>query len=198
MAAIRAFQIIYADTSPFKNERISLFSKSLQITAPLTPRIPTTLDIEVLTSIVSICDNLEAPAVFKPLYLTCFFSFLRLSNLLPHTVKTFDVTRQLARGDLITTQNSALLIIKWSKTIQNRRDIVTLPLPFLESSILFPIAALNKMITLYPASLNDPLFIFPSVTYIGHYICTLYITYIKHYISALFNLSFMFIHCHKR
>ena len=37
-----------------------------------------------------------------------------------------------------------------------------------------------------------------AVTYIGHYISTLYITYIKHYISALFNLSFMFIHCHKR
>ena len=37
-----------------------------------------------------------------------------------------------------------------------------------------------------------------TVTYIGHYISTLYITYIKHYISALFNLSFMFIHCHKR
>ena len=38
----------------------------------------------------------------------------------------------------------------------------------------------------------------PSVTYIGHYISTLYITYIRHYISALFNLSFMFINCHKR
>ena len=36
------------------------------------------------------------------------------------------------------------------------------------------------------------------VTYIGHYISTLYITYIRHYISALFNLSFMFIHCHRR
>ena len=39
---------------------------------------------------------------------------------------------------------------------------------------------------------------FITVTYIGHYISTLYITYIRHYISALFNLSFMFIHCHKR
>ena len=37
-----------------------------------------------------------------------------------------------------------------------------------------------------------------AVTYIGHYISTLYITFIRHYISALFNLSFMFIHCHKR
>ena len=134
MAAIRAFHIICAlDTSSFKDERISLFLKSLQITAPLNPRIRITLDIEVLTSIVSICDYLEALVVFIPLYLRCFLSFLRLSNLLPHTVKTFDVTRQLARGDLIITQQLALLIIEWSKTIQNRRDIVTLPLPYLES-----------------------------------------------------------------
>ena len=41
-------------------------------------------------------------------------------------------------------------------------------------------------------------FVITYVTYIGHYISTLYITYIRHYISALFNLSFMFIHCHKR
>ena len=103
MAAICAFHIIYAlDNHPFKHECMSL-----QITAPLIPRIRTTLDIEILTSIVTICDDLEAPAVFKSLYLTCFFSFLRLSNLLPHTVKTFDVTRQLTRGDLIITKESA-------------------------------------------------------------------------------------------
>ena len=36
------------------------------------------------------------------------------------------------------------------------------------------------------------------VTYIGHYISTLYIACIEHYIGALFNLGFMFIHCHER
>ena len=36
------------------------------------------------------------------------------------------------------------------------------------------------------------------VTYIGHYISTLCVTYIGQYISALFNLSFIFIYCHKR
>ena len=46
MTAIHAFHIIYAcDTFPFKDERISWF-QSLQITAPLTPRICTTLNIQ--------------------------------------------------------------------------------------------------------------------------------------------------------
>ena len=189
MTAIRAFHIIYAcDTLPFKDERISWFLKSLQITAPLHPRIRTTLNIEVLTSIVHICNNFEAPEVFIPLYLTCFFSFLRLSNLLPHTVRAFDVTRQLARGDLIITKNSALLIIKWSKTIQNRRDIVTLPLPCLGLSLLCPVAALNKMISHYPASDNDPLFILSRNTYNIPLTDSIARKHLK-YVSEVLNIS---------
>ena len=131
MAAISTFYIIYTlDTYCFKDERILLFLRSLEITAPLTSRIRTTVDIKLLTSIITLYD-LEAPTVFKPLYLTFFASFLRLCNLLLHTVKTFNFTRQLARGDLIIAKDWALLIIKWSETIQNRRDNVTLPLPYL-------------------------------------------------------------------
>ena len=90
------------------------FLKSIEITAPFAPRVHTIIDIQLLTSIIRICVDLEAPAVFKPLYLTCFFSFLRFFNLLPCTVRTFDVTRQLVRCDLIITTNSALLNVKRS------------------------------------------------------------------------------------
>ena len=61
--------------------------------------------------------------------------------------------------------SSITLIIKWSKTIHNRRNVVTPPLPYLGSSILCPIAALNKMIAMYPASQNYPLLILPRNTY---------------------------------
>ena len=91
----------------------------------------------------------------------CFFSFLRLSNILPHSVPTFDHTRQLARADYITTTNGAILLIKWSKNIQNRKDIITIPLPLLGDTPLCLIAALDSMIRLYPVSDNDPLFVIP-------------------------------------
>ena len=90
-----------------------------------------------------------------------FFSFLRLSNILPHTTHSFDATRQLARGDFITQDQGGLLLIKWSKTIQNRGDTVTLPLPCLGSSPLCPIAALTLMVQMFPTEQNDPLFLLP-------------------------------------
>ena len=56
------------------------------------------------------------PLVFKYLLLLAYFSFLRLSNLLPHTVGSFDPTRQLARGDILFSNQGATLLVKWSQT----------------------------------------------------------------------------------
>ena len=165
ISAIRAFHIIYAlPTEPFKDERLSLFLKSIQISAHLNFQSQQLINIDMLQAIIRQSNCMQYPLVFKALYLTCFFSFLRLSNILPHSVHSFDFTRQLARGDFISHQQGGLLLIKWSKTIQNRRDTVTLPLPFLGSSHLCPISALAAMIQAIPASPNDPLFILPRKT----------------------------------
>ena len=99
MAALRAFHIVHAlTTDPFKDKRISLFLKSLKIQAPFCPSVRSHIDISTLEDIRLQCQNFSYPEIFRPLYLLCFFSFLRLSNILPHTVESFDSTRQLARG----------------------------------------------------------------------------------------------------
>ena len=162
MSAIRAYHILYGlNTSPFKDERLGLYLKSLRIQAPLAPPRRSTLDVHLLTQIVHTCHFFKFPHIFTSLYLLCFFSFLRLSNILPHSVPTFDHTRQLARADYITTSDGAILLIKWSKTIQNRKDIVTIPIPRLGDSPLCPIAAMDGMVRLYPVSDNEPLFVIP-------------------------------------
>ena len=52
-------------------------------------------------------------------------------------------------------------LLKLSKKLQNRKDIATILLPCLGDSPLCPIAALNRMIRLYPVSDNEPLFVIP-------------------------------------
>ena len=115
----------------------------------------------MLESIIQQCSAFPHSEIFQPLYLLSFFSFLRLSNILPHTTKTFDPTRQLARGDFIFSHNNAVLLIKWSKTNQDRKKSVTIPLPLLGNSPLCPIKAVNNTILLHPAGENDPLFVIP-------------------------------------
>ena len=151
--------IIYGfSTESFRDQRIQLYLKALKLNAPFQPTIRPTLDIQKLQSLLKYCDSVPHSIIFKPLYLTCFFSFLRLSNILPHSVATFDCTRHLARGDFIKSGEGAVLLLKWSKTIQDRKSTVTIPLPSLGSSPLCPIRALDLMIQNIPADPNHPLF----------------------------------------
>ena len=97
-----------------------------------------------------------------PLLNMFFFSFLRLSNILPHSIRTFDHSRQLARGDFIPSEAGAVLLLKWSKTIQDRKTTHTIPFPHLGSSLLCPISTLRNMTQEISANPNDPLFILPT------------------------------------
>ena len=93
------------------------------VNRPLKPSLPLIIDDHILLDMIRIIQNLEYPIVYQALYLLCFFSFLRLFNILPHTVNTFDITRQSCRGDLIFSPHNVVVLIKWSKTMQDRDSV---------------------------------------------------------------------------
>ena len=72
-----------------------------------------------------------------------------MSNVLPHAVTQIDFTRHLARADVIFGATGAVLFIKWAKTLQNRRDVVTISLPDLQGSHLCPVSALKAMFQIF-------------------------------------------------
>ena len=160
-----AFHIIHAlHNDCFKDERIPLFLKSIKIQAPLLTSPKSYISNGTLNAIIDQCDFLFHPETFKSLYLLCFFSLLRLLNIPPHTIKIYDSTRQLARGNFICVEHGAVVFIKWTKTMQDRKQAVTIPLPNLGDSHLCPIKAVTIMIQLFPASPNDPLFVIPRIS----------------------------------
>ena len=81
---------------------------------------------------------------------------------MPHSIKTFDVSRHLCRGDIFFSQTSATILIKWSKTIQNRQEIKTIVVPSLQNSPICPVQAVQKMLALYPGHDNAPMFQIPG------------------------------------
>ena len=89
------------EASAFRDHRIPLFIKSVKINRPLQPVFKTVIDEDVLLSLVLACDQFSHPIVFKALYLFTYFSFLRLSNILPHSLATSYASRHLCIGDLI-------------------------------------------------------------------------------------------------
>ena len=159
ITAIRSISIIYGlDIAPFRDQRIPLFIKSLKINRPLAPVVKLVIDHTLLLQIVTVSAHLQYPLVYKSLYLLAFFSFLRLSNILPHTIKKFDKSRHLCVGDVVFAFQRAVIVVKWSKTRQDRVKTTTVDIPFLGSSALCPISALKQMLSQYPSHPDSPLF----------------------------------------
>ena len=141
-AAIRAFHIIHGlPTHPFQDHRIPLLLKSIKINRPFVLKMAQALPIERLHQVIATSAGLEH-VTFTALYSFIFFSFLHM-----------------ARGDVIITQSGATVIIKWSKTIQDRKETRTTNIPYLGHSEICPTVALKTMLCHIPGSENDPLFI---------------------------------------
>ena len=101
ISAVKTTQAMYGVfTISFYNQRIRLFQKSLRMTMQLTVKIKKIIDIDMLKDIIAICDSMWMGQIYKAIYLVAFFSFLRISNLVPHKIASFSPLEQLTRGDV--------------------------------------------------------------------------------------------------
>ena len=96
--------------------------------------------------------------VFKAVYTLAFFSFLRLSNLVPDTVQAFSPLYHLARGDIIFAKPGMLVLIKWSKTLQARNTVKILKIPTLRANPICPVNAIKNLLAITPGLKNHHLF----------------------------------------
>ena len=155
LARIRAYCVIYnIPTTSFRDE---MFIRSLKINKPLLIKNTSILTDAMIVDILEVTAQLETPQAFTALYLLAFFSFLRLSTMVPHSFRSFDISRHLARSDIIFSHDMAIILVKWSKTIQSRDKIAHIHIPVLSESRLCPFTALKCMLAIVPGSQDDPL-----------------------------------------
>ena len=162
MSAVRTkFAMLGLDTSPFQDPRIRYFTKAITLTSSLKVSLKAVIDIPLLLKIVSQCDNTYMGQVFKAAYLLSFFSFLRISNLVPHSLNTFDPVKHLSRADVFYAPPpppGAHILITWSKTLQSKNQARILKIPHLGSSPFCPVQALKNLLLITPPGRNKPLF----------------------------------------
>ena len=56
-------------------------------------------DIHTLYLISIACNRLTDPPLFRAIFLTVFFLFFRMSNIAPHSKKSFDPSQHIVRQD---------------------------------------------------------------------------------------------------
>ena len=117
--------------------------------------------MKTFLSIVFACEGLQHPLLFKALYLFGYFSFLRFPNILPHTTSSFDTSRHLCIEDSISTQDAVVVVVKWSKTMQDRAKVTTISLSSLSQSQLCSWKALKAMLASRSLDQDLPMFQVP-------------------------------------
>ena len=147
-----------AHTSSFGDPRIKLYNKALMRHRPLNPSIKPIIDTHTLQEMAIQCDNMYMGHICKAAILLAFFSFLRISNLVPHSISGYDPMKHLSRGDIIFGPPGINLLVKWSKTLQNRDKVKVIKVPALVKSPLCPVIAIKHLLATTPGSNNSPLF----------------------------------------
>ena len=99
-------------------------------------------------------------------FLVAFFSFLRISNLVPYRLADLESDKSyfLKRSDVSFSASCAILRIYRTKTIQFSQRALEIPLPLIPNSVLGPVSALQTLLSLVPAPPSAPLFILPTGT----------------------------------
>ena len=104
--------------------------------APVTP--------ELLRRIVRHMKGRENGPMIVLAILLMFHAFLRQSNLLPRSVRTFDPTRQLTTSDVSVANSTMEITVKWSKTHQTLGDSRVINLHANPRSPLCPVTAYSR------------------------------------------------------
>ena len=110
-------------TQIFEHSKAKLMLKAVKQTGTSIPLYKGVFDVCTLESIVHLCTQLPHCLTFQALYLLAFLFFFRILNMVPSSRFTFDIKKQLCRGDILIQPSNAIVTVKWSKTLQSIKKV---------------------------------------------------------------------------
>ena len=140
LSAIKTTFLIHVlDVACFAEARLKYYQGAVQLHAHLSVKLKKVIDIPLIKSIIEQCDYTYMGQIFKCVFLWSFYSFLRMSNLVPHSMPKFSTLKHLARGDVIFKANNVVLLLKCSKTMQTKNVIKLIYVPKIPHSSTCPV-----------------------------------------------------------
>ena len=99
--------------------RVQLMMKAVKNSLSKPPKFKSVFDIPTLHAILLACQYFPDSPVFIAIYFLAFFGFFRISNSVPPSKLSFNKKFHLCRGDVIFHEDITIVLVKWSKTLQN-------------------------------------------------------------------------------
>ena len=153
------------DLTPFSHRLIQSYLRSIAINPTSLPTPRGIFDLHTLASISWACTILDDPILFRAAFLLAFFAFLRMSNVAPHSKYKFDTKRHILRQDVIFQESGAHILIKWTKTLQDRSAHHFVQIPALQNRNLCPVLVLQQLLASRSLPPSAPLFAHKSLPF---------------------------------
>ena len=148
--------------SPFSHHLIHSYLRSIAINSTSLPTPRSIFDLTILAANSRACSILEDSTLFRAAFLLSFFAFLRMSNVAPHSRYKFDKNTHILRQDITFQEPGAHILIKWTKTLQDRSAHHFVQVPALSNKSLYPVLALQQLLSSRTLSPSSPLFVHKS------------------------------------
>ena len=150
-----------ADVTFFASPQVNFLKQAAKrvLAKPIARKLPATVDI--LLAIFKLLDFRHPLHVCMwAIFLVAFFSLLRKSNLVPTTLAdvTTDSATHLRIRDASFHDDYCTLHVYKTKTIQFRQRALELVLPFIPHSVLCPVSALKRHLSISTQDIEAPLF----------------------------------------
>ena len=137
---------------------VTRYIRSISINSRFQPTPRGIFDVKTLYAISVSCDQLHDPPLFRAIFLSAFYAFLRMSNIAPHSRSQFDPNRHFLWQDLIFGPAGAHLVIKWTKTLQDNKAHHVVQLPEIDNLYLCPVKAFKALMLTRKLPPTAPLF----------------------------------------
>ena len=141
---------------------IHLYLRTIAINSTSLPTPRGIFDLTTLAAISRDCSILEDSTILRAAFLLAFFAFLRMSNVAPHSRYKFDKNTHILRHDIIFQEPGAYILIKWTKTLQDRSAHHFVQVSALSSKSLCPVLALQQLLSFRTLPPSSHLFVHKS------------------------------------
>ena len=136
---------------------LSNYLRAVQLQVPHVKKIKSVITLQNLRDISMLLDRFDHAIQYRAAFLVSFYAFLRISNIVPPTQKSFDITRQLCYEDITFTQHGVTLYLKWAKNLQKTEQSHLVLLPKMCDVYLCPCEAILALVRQQKHSPKDPL-----------------------------------------
>ena len=147
-------------TCSFDAPVVSAYIKAISKLKPsviIKKGVYTVEQLDQLFKLNQLCPD---PLPFRLAFALAVFALLRISNLAPPSEKVFDSHKHLTRGDVIITENGALVAIRWAKNLQRTDNTHMVRVPQLSKRPwMCPVGALEQRLAQPPFDPASPLII---------------------------------------